>query len=75
MILPQFRQFGAVENSGWIDALHVHFLRCEDNVGFVANSKAAIAAVKSETLVVVVVVGPLCGVEVPDCDCGCECPA
>lgn len=69
MILPQVRQFGAVVNSGCIEALHVHFLRSEDSDGFVAISKAAIAAVRSDTLVVVVVVVPLCGVEVPDCGC------
>ncbi len=67
IIFPQFRQLGAVSKSGCIEALHVHFLLWFDRVGFVDTSKAAIAAVKSATFAVVVVVAvALWGVDVPD---------
>jgi hypothetical protein len=47
---------GALSKSGCIEALHVHFLLWFERVGFVDTSKAAIAAVKSDTFDVVVVV-------------------
>jgi hypothetical protein len=64
MILPQFRQFGAVSKRGWIDALQGHFLRSLDSDGFVESSSAAMAAVRSPTLDVVIVA--LLGDDVPD---------
>lgn len=73
MILPQFRQFGAVSNKGWMEALQVHFLLSFDKVGLVDSSRAAIDAVKSATLEVVVAEGPpFCGVELPDCGSECD---
>ena len=70
MILPQLRQFGAGAKSGWIEAKQEHFRDSLLRVGFVDTSSAAIAAVKSEMLVVVreflewlVVVLLLCRVE------------
>jgi hypothetical protein len=56
MIFPQLRQLGAVVNSGWIEALQGHFRRSVDKDGFVESSRAAMAAVKSLRLEVVVVV-------------------
>ena len=70
MIFPQLRQFGAVVNSGCIDALQSHFLRSEDNLGLVESSKAAIADVRSAMLDVVVVTASCLfpdGVDLPDC--------
>lgn len=53
--------------SGWIEALHSHFLLSLDNVGLVESSSAAMADVRSEMLdVVVVAVLPPCGVDAPD---------
>lgn len=57
MILPQFRQFGAVVKSGWIEALHGHLRRSEDSFGLVESSNAAIADVRSDMFEVVVVPG------------------
>lgn len=55
-----------------MEALQVHFLLSFDKVGLVDNSRAAIAAVKSATLDVVVVGLPFCGVDVPDWGCECD---
>ena len=71
MIFPQFKQLGAVSNRGCIEALHGHFLLSVDSDGFVESSKAAMAAVRSATLEVVVEF-PFCGVEAPECVCECE---
>lgn len=66
MILPQDKQLGAVANSGCTDALQGHFRRSVESDGFVESSSAAIAAVKSLILVVVVAT-TFDGVEEPDC--------
>lgn len=70
MILPQLRQFGAGAKSGWMAAKQEHFRDSLLRVGFVDTSSAAIAAVRSDMLVVVkefldwlVVVLLLCRVE------------
>ena len=68
MIFPQFRQLGAVANSGCIVALQSQCLLSEDNLGFVASSRVAIADVRSAILEVVVVV-PFRDVEDPGCAC------
>jgi hypothetical protein len=53
MILPQLRQFGAGAKSGCIEAKQLHFRDSLLRVGFVETSNAAMAAVRSEMLVVV----------------------
>jgi hypothetical protein len=63
IILPHDRQFGAVSNSGCIEALQLHFLLPEESDGFVLSSRAAIAEVRSLILEVVV---DLCGVDEPE---------
>lgn len=65
MILPQDKQFGAVANRGWIDALQGHSRRSVESEGFVESSSAAIAELKSWMLEVVAV-ADLDGVEVPE---------
>jgi len=66
IILPQLRQLGAVEKSGWIEALQSHLRRSDDSEGFVDSSRAAIAEVRSAMLEVVVVAPLPRGVDVPD---------
>lgn len=60
IILPQFRQFGAVVKTGWIRPLQLHFVAsfrfADDSVGFVVSSSCAMAAVRSAMLFVFVVV-------------------
>lgn len=75
MTLPQFKQFGAVAKSGWIEALQSHLRRSVDNLGLVESSSAAIAEVRSAMLEVVVeapLSRPTFGVAVPDCGCDCD---
>jgi hypothetical protein len=72
IIFPQVKQFGAVSNSGCIEALHVHFLLSFDTDGFVESSRAAMAAVRSATCEVAVVETAFCGDAAPDCGCECE---
>lgn len=47
MIFPQDKQFGAVSNSGCIEALHEHFRRSVEIEGFVLSSRLDMADVKS----------------------------
>lgn len=67
MILPHLRQLGAVAKRGCTEALQSQRRRSVDRLGFVESSKAAMAAVRSFTLEVVVVALDLVGVDVPDC--------
>jgi hypothetical protein len=60
MILPHLKQFGAAVKSGCKEALQLH-LRCLRSFGLVDTSSAAMAAVRSAILLVVVV-----GVPEPD---------
>ena len=50
-------------------ALQSQYLLSEESFGFVANSRAAIAEVRSAMLDVVVVAAPFRGVDSPDCIC------
>lgn len=69
IIFPQFKQFGAGSNNGWIVAEHVHFRLSAPMVGLVDTSSAAMAAVKSEMLLVVREPPPLEELAFPLCFC------